>query len=99
MLPGAQNSLSAVRAHTRGLLTNAHNIANAQTEGFEPQDTVFVSRASGGVRAEVVPSGETEVDLASEMIEMGSSQRAIEANIAVVRSTNATLGVLIDTLV
>jgi len=92
------NSLSAVRAYSRGLLVTAHNVANVQTKDFKPLDTVYLSRPTGGVTAEVRRSEEVGVDLAEETVNLISSQRAIQANIAVLRASDKTLGVLLDTV-
>jgi flagellar hook protein FlgE len=96
VLGSLQNTLSAVRAHTRGLLVSANNLANVQTDDFEPSSTVYLSDASGSVQASVTPSGSREVDIPTEMVNMASSRRAIEANLAVIRTSDKTLGVLLD---
>ena len=99
MLDILASAMSSVRAHTRGLLVTAHNVANALAEAFEPAEAVLLSDAAGGVTAEVRPSGASDVDLAQEAAEMLSSQRAIEANIAVMRTSDKTLGVLLDVVI
>ncbi|HNY29122.1 MAG TPA: flagellar basal body rod C-terminal domain-containing protein [Candidatus Sumerlaeota bacterium] len=96
MLGSLQNTLSAVRAHTRGLLVSANNLANQQTDDFEPSSTVYLSGAAGSVQASVASSGSHEVDIPTEMVNMASSRRAIEANLAVIRTSDKTLGVLLD---
>ncbi len=96
MLGSLQNAASAVRAHTRGLLVSAHNLANLQTDDFEPSSTVYLSNASGSVQASVAPSGAEQPDIPTEMVNMASSRRAIEANLAVIRASDKTLGVLLD---
>lgn len=93
-----QSPMSAVRAHTRSLLVSAHNVANAGTKDFKPLETVMLSQPNGGVAAEVRQSTETGVDLTQETIDMISSERAIEANIAVMRASDKTLGVILDIL-
>ena len=99
MLDALASAMSSVRAHTRGLLVTAHNVANAPREDFEPAEAVFLANAAGGVSAEVRASGASEVDLAEEAANMLSSQRAIEANIAVMRTSDKTLGVLLDVVI
>jgi flagellar basal body rod protein FlgC len=44
----------------------------------------------------VAPSGATETDIPTEFVNMASSRRAIEANLAVIRTSDKTLGVLLD---
>jgi flagellar hook protein FlgE len=96
MLDILGKAASSVRAHTRGAMVSANNVANAASESYEPAEAVMLSSPDGGVEAQVRPSGESEVDLAKEMQNMESSQRAIEANIAVIRTSDKTLGVLLN---
>jgi flagellar hook protein FlgE len=100
MLGVIGNSLSSIRANTRGFVTNAQNIANIATEDYRPSRTTFESLAGGGVEASVeeASDGAGGVDLAQETIEMISRQRAIEANLKVIQASEKTLGVLIDTI-
>jgi hypothetical protein len=45
------------------LLVSAHNLANLQTDDFEPSSTVYLSNASGSVQASVAPSGAEQPDI------------------------------------
>lgn len=93
------NSMSAVRAYTRGLMVSAHNVANAETENFKPQRATYSSAPGGGVVVDVQTAQEAPgTDLSEEAVNMISSERAIEANLAVMRHSDKTLGVLIDTV-
>ena len=99
MFQAMSSATSAVRAYTRGVLVNAQNLANVQTTDYRPQDTVYLSNASEGVRAEVTSSPEPQpVDEAKELIGLAANRRAIQANIAVFRASDKTLGVLLDTV-
>lgn len=96
---GIQNNLSTVRAYTRGLAVSARNVANVQSRDFQPQDTVYVSTPSGSVEAAVRKSGNVGgPDVGKEMVDLASSGRAIQANVAVIRASDKTLGVLLDTV-
>lgn len=44
----------------------------------------------------MAPSGAEQPDIPTEMVNMASSRRAIEANLAVIRASDKTLGVLLD---
>jgi flagellar basal body rod protein FlgG len=104
MLPVVSSPLSAIRSFTRGLLVSANNVANSQTEDFRASDTVYLSQPGGGVAADVVqrpqmpPGPENGVDLVEETVNQMSDSRAIEANLAVIRASDKTLGVLLDTV-
>jgi flagellar basal body rod protein FlgG len=100
MFPVLGSAASAVRAYSRGLLVSAHNIANSVTEDYHPLGVIYESTPTGGVAARVETREEIDgVDLAEETVQMISSQRAIEANLAVARASDKTLGILLDTFV
>ena len=97
MMDMFNTSSSAVRAYTRGLMVSAHNVANVATDDFQPQRANYSSSPEGGVVVDVETLRDTEgTDLVEESVNMISSERAIEANLAVMRNSDKTLGVLID---
>ena len=99
MFPGIQNNLSAVRAYARGVGASASNIANAQSRDYKPLDTVYQSTASGGVEAQVQQSTNAGgPDIGKDIVDMASSARAIQVNVGVIRASDKTLGVLLDTV-
>lgn len=104
MMPLVSSPLSAIRAFTRGLMVSANNVANSRTSDFRPSDTVYLSQESGGVRAEVTqppdapPGPGNGVDLVEETVNQISDHQAIKANMAVIRASDKTLGVLLDTV-
>lgn len=98
MLEVLANATSAVRAYSRGVLVAAHNIANSITDNYQPQEASYQEAPGGGVVSHVgVRPGVEGVDMAEESVNLASSQRAIEANLAVIRASDKTLGVLLDT--
>jgi flagellar basal body rod protein FlgG len=97
MLDSLYNALSAMRAHTRKTLVHANNLANVQTPGYRPQTVTMDSSPQGGVAARIGTAGNGDgVDIAEEMLGMMSSERAVQANLAILRASDKTLGVLID---
>lgn len=86
-------------AYTRGLGVNARNVAGALPSGFQPQDAIGMSTASLGAEAAEGQSGSAgDPDVGQEMVDMVSNERAIQANMAVIRASDKTLGVLLDTV-
>ena len=91
------SAASAVRAHARSLLVSAHNTANVFTEDFHPQRNVLTENPGGGVSSRIETLEDVDgVSLVEEATNQITSQRAIEANLAVIRNADKTLGVLID---
>ncbi len=97
MLNTINNASSAIRAHSRSLLVSAHNTANVFTDDFQPQRNVLTENPGGGVSSRVETVENVDgVSLVEEAINQQTSQRAIEANLAVIRTADKTLGILID---
>ena len=90
----ARTGLAA--ASTR-LNASAHNVANAQTEGFRPQRVTQQASVPAGVQASVVPSQAWGTDLATELVEQMSTALAFKANLQVIRTSDRMLGAWLDT--
>ncbi|HBF34403.1 TPA: flagellar basal body rod protein [Candidatus Sumerlaeota bacterium] len=98
MLDALNTSLSGLRAQTRKFEAHAQNIANSTTTSYTPVDAVLESDSTGGVTAQIQTRQSDEgVDISEELVGMMSSERAYQANVAVLRTSNQTLGVLLDT--
>ncbi len=97
---------------SRRLQIAAHDVANAQTEGFRASRAVGEELASGGVTTRVVPTdapppllmrdGEivagSNTDMASEMVTLISTRAAYGANLAALRAAMETEEALLDVL-
>ncbi len=102
--------LSAMSAFATGVQGSAYNIANISTDNFQPVAVHYQSGRPAGqteqgvrpvvTRPEPVPANAlaqpSHTDLARETVNLIINQRGFEANAAVVRTTDAMLGVLID---
>ena len=53
MLSGLASSLSGLAAAQTKLATSAHNVANANTDGFKKHRVVLEEGSQGGVRATI----------------------------------------------
>lgn len=97
-ITGALGTAAAgLAAQSTRIQVSAHNIANANTPGFAPQQ-VTLAEAPGGLRAIVEPGPDpaSGVDLATELIDQLSASRAYEANLAVLRSESERVDALLD---
>lgn len=99
-------ALSGMQAAQVQMNAAAQNVANLQTQNYQPVRADIIDLSSGGVNADLqsspVPasgaptSPGSNVDLAAEMINMKLAQLAFGANADVVRTENHTLGSLLD---
>jgi flagellar hook-associated protein FlgK len=88
--------LSGLNAAQLRLDTAAHNVANAQTPGFQRQQVVQQAVADGGVQAEVsaqrLPGGSLEADAVEQM----SAAYSFKANVRTLQVQDEVLGSLLD---
>lgn len=103
--------MSAISASLSGLQTSAlsvavasQNVANANSADFQAKRLVQQTAADGGVqpaalRASQEPPttpGGSNVDLATEAVGLGTDKVTYEANLQVLQSQNAILGMAMD---
>jgi flagellar basal-body rod protein FlgC len=109
MLKAVNSTTSALRAYTEVINTVAHNVANINTEGYNPQRVRLSETAGGGVKAraesvrnptevreDIYLSSGSNVDYARERSEEIISLRAFQANASVFRTADEMLGTLIN---
>jgi Flagella basal body rod protein len=96
--------LSGMRAAQLRLDTGAHNVANAQTPGFQRHSVTQTARpGQGGVDAQVVREPEAASafggdfsHLAQDLVEGRMSVYGFAANLRVVETEDRMLGTLLD---
>lgn len=85
---------SGLRAAQVRLDNAAHNIANAQTEGFRRGEVRAEALADGGVRAWIDKRPEAGADLAADLVEQRVAANAFAANLRVLQRADEALGSL-----
>ena len=92
----------ALATAVSGLYTNAakvhvaaHNVVNANSEGFKAHLATQVSQAPAGVRLEV-SRGTEPVDLAHEWMTMTEARIGYDANAKVISTLDRMSGALLD---
>jgi flagellar hook-associated protein FlgK len=89
-------ALSGMNAALAQSQVSAHNVANAQTEGYQRQELQQTAQADGGVFTQVrsasVSGPALEVDLVSQL----QAKNAFLANLAVFKTSNTLAGALLD---
>jgi flagellar basal-body rod protein FlgC len=78
-------ALSGVAAAATRMRNSAHNIANLQTNGFHPHETVLEEQEGGGVKAVTRADPQSEgTSLGKEFIEQQQAREQFEASLRVI---------------
>jgi len=93
----ANTALSGLQTAQLRLNAAAHNVANAQTEGFRRDVVRAQPQAQGGVQARVEKLPEPGSDLAADLVAQKSATYAFKANLQVLKTADETLGRLLNT--
>lgn len=108
MIGSLSTALSGLAANQARVDAAAQNIANAETRGYKKQVVTFQEGPSGGVVARTgqaasppPPTADeglppSDVDLTEEIPSLNLSKGLYQANLAVVRTQDEMLGVLLD---
>lgn len=101
--------LGALNAFATGVRGTAYNIANGNTDGFQPVSVRYqsgrpadqgvdpaVTRPATEAAAPASPFPVSHVDEAREMVNLTLNQRSFEANAVVIRASDELIGTLID---
>jgi len=104
MSVSALNSgLSGLQAYSRALDSSAHNVANASTAGFVPQQVSFQEQPAGGVIANISREGSSlaaqdssGTDLGSEIVQSIQFKAGFDLSAKIIKTKDELLGTLID---
>nr|WP_297357230.1 flagellar basal body protein [uncultured Caldimonas sp.] len=89
-------ALSGMNASMLRMDTAAHNIANAQTQGFRRQAVAQEAQPAGGVAAQVVQQPTAGTSLAQDLVEQKAASYMFKANVLTLRTERDMLGSLLD---
>ncbi|MFZ6658246.1 flagellar basal body rod C-terminal domain-containing protein [Undibacterium sp. TJN19] len=97
------SGLSGLQAYSRALDSSGHNVANANTNGFVPQQVSFQEQPAGGVIANISKAGSSlsasdasGTDLNSEVVQSIQYKAGFELSAKIVKTSDELLGTLID---
>jgi flagellar hook protein FlgE len=105
---GLGAALSGLQAFQRAVDITANNVANANTAGFKPQSAQFkestpsgsgvsLSNGSAGAGVAADPSAPSGTDLSNELVDLLIYKVGFQASAKAVKTTDGTLGSLLDT--
>jgi flagellar basal body rod protein FlgB len=89
-------ALSGLQAAQSSMQASAHNIANADTPNFRPQQVVQQARPDGGVEVDFVRAPRPGVSLEADMGVMLRAKNAGLANLSVFHAFDRMTGSLLD---
>jgi flagellar hook protein FlgE len=90
-----QVNASSMVAHQDWMNSNANNVANVNTDGFNSTQTTIQNPAEGSVQA-TGSTSESGTDLARELTEQIPIEKAHGANAQAVKAYDEMIGSLID---
>lgn len=102
-LSALNSGLSGLQAYSSALGSSAHNVANANTAGFVPQQLDFQEQANGGITTHIgtensnaSSQGDSGTDLASEIVQSIQFQFGFDVSAKIVKTNDEILGALIN---
>lgn len=97
------SSLSGLNAAAIGVALTAYNVANANTPGYKAKRLDLEEVKEGGVRPaairesqEPAPEETSNVDLASEFVNLDMQTNTYKANLKALDAQNEMLGTVLD---
>lgn len=88
-------AVSGAHAASTRLDVAAHNVANAQTPGFQRQ-VVHQSQETAGVVTSVGKADEVGEDLAADLVEQMAASYNYKANLKTIQTQDQMMGSLLD---
>lgn len=89
-------SLSGMQAAQTRLDASAHNVANQQTEGFQPLEVQQSTQQDGGVNAQVERSTGAGPSLEDDVVAQLQAKNSFLANLNVFKTNDSMLGSLLN---
>ncbi len=89
-------SLSGLQAAQTRLDASAHNVANRQTEGFQPLVVQQTSDAQGGTSTRVERSSTPSPGLEDDLVQQLQAKNSFLANLKVFKAYDSMLGAQLD---
>lgn len=95
------SNVSSIMSNQTYMNNNANNIANVNTDGFIPQNTVIKESGKDSTQAVTSQaddnkSEKSQTNLTKEITDQISIEKVTEANVSAIRTQNEMLGSLLD---
>jgi flagellar hook protein FlgE len=93
----ASIAVSGLQAAQTRLQVSAHNVANSQTEGYQPLQVAQSTQPGGGVGTQVARSSQPSAGMEGDVVAQLQAKNAFLANLNVFKTQDAVLGTLLNT--
>ena len=95
------SNVSSIGSHQNWMNTNAHNVANSNTDRFVPQSTTIAETQNGATKANTMSgssngSEKSQTDLSKEITDQISIEKATVSNVQAIRTQDEMYGSLLD---
>lgn len=94
------NNISSIQAHQTMLNTSGNNIANVNSDGFRPSDTIITDNGHSVSAYNRVTDNnsslKSQTDLAKEIPDQIIAQDATAVNITAIKTQDEMFGTLLD---
>ncbi|MDP3300900.1 MAG: hypothetical protein Q8S36_02925 [Sulfuricurvum sp.] len=96
------SNVSSILSHQTYMNNDAHNVANVNTDGFVPQNTVIKEADNQGStqavtsKATDVGSEKSQTNLAKELTDQITIENVTEANVVAIQTQDRMFGSLLD---
>ena len=94
------NNISSIQSHQTLLNSTANNVANVNSDGFVPNDTLIVengkSTSTHTRKADDNGSLKSQTDLAKEIPDQIIAQEGSAVNVAAIKTQDEMFGTLLD---
>lgn len=95
------SNVSSIMSHQTYMNNNANNVANVNTDGFIPQNTVIKEVEKGSTQAVTSQANDnksekSQTNLTKEITDQIAIEKVTEANVSAIRAQDEMLGSLLD---
>jgi flagellar hook protein FlgE len=95
------SNVSSIASHQTWMNSNAHNVANVNTDKFVPQDTKISETNNGETKANTASassngSEKSQTNLSKELTEQIVIEKATQVNVQTIRTQDEMYGSLLD---
>ncbi len=95
------SNVSSLMSNQTYMNNNAHNVANANTDRFNPHNTTISEMQSGATKANTTiqtsnESEKSQTNLAKELTDQVTIEKVAQSNVQAIRTQDEMLGSLLD---
>ena len=95
------SNVNSLQANQTFMNNNAYNIANSNTDGFVPNNTVIQENGTNSIKADTTKSSDngsetSQTNLSKELTDQITIENVNDANVASIKTQDQMFGSLLD---